>query len=162
MLIGVGSVILVISVFWLFAESVVALDAKTGKRVWHYQIVHHGLWDYDLPAPPVLATITWNGRPRDVVAVPSKTAWIYVFGVAGAVGGTVTRGGLIFATGGGDVLYALDTRDGRVLWQFALPAGRGYSNPVSYRAANGVQYLVMATGGGDNSELVAFSLGGAH
>lgn len=351
----------------LFAESVVALDAKTGKRVWHYQIVHHGLWDYDLPAPPVLATITWKGRPRDVVAVPSKTAWIYVFdrvtgqpiwpiverpvpasdvpgerasptqpmptnpapftlqsltendlidftpelkrralevfnkyrsgpiftppseqgtitmpgsiggagwgstaydpeshtlfvkgtnnpvlyritkgvpndtigyeytvdlrgsglgvtadpdsgmadhtppqqlplnkppygnmtainldtgkqlwqvplgdtpsirnhpllkgvslpplGVAGAVGGTVTRGGLIFATGGGDVLYALDTRDGRVLWQFALPAGRGYSNPVSYRAANGVQYLVMATGGGDNSELVAFSLGGKH
>ncbi|MEO7510732.1 MAG: PQQ-binding-like beta-propeller repeat protein, partial [Gemmatimonadaceae bacterium] len=63
----------------LFAESVVALNAKTGERVWHYQIVHHGLWDYDLPAPPVLATITWNGQPRDVVAVPSKTAWIYVF-----------------------------------------------------------------------------------
>ncbi|NCW45550.1 MAG: pyrroloquinoline quinone-dependent dehydrogenase, partial [Gemmatimonadaceae bacterium] len=62
----------------LFAESVVALDAKTGRRVWHYQVVHHGLWDYDLPAPPVLATITWNGKPRDVVAVPSKTAWIYV------------------------------------------------------------------------------------
>ena len=351
----------------LFAESVVALDVKTGKRVWHYQIVHHGLWDYDLPSPPVLATITWNGAPRDVVAVPSKTAWIYVFdretgqpiwpiveqpvpasdvfgerasptqpmptnpapfarqsvtendlidftpelkrralevfkkyrsgpiftppsaqgtivmpgsiggagwgstaydpgthtlfvkgtnnpamyriqkgvpndtigydytvdlassglgvtadpdsgradhtppqqlplikppygnmtaidlntgkqlwqvplgdtpmirnhpllkgvtlpplGVAGAVGGTVTKGGLIFATGGGDVLYALDTRDGKVRWQHALPAGRGYSNPVSYRGANGVQYVVMATGGGDNSELIAFSLGGAH
>ncbi len=351
----------------LFAESVVALDVKTGKRVWHYQIVHHGLWDYDLPSPPVLATITWNGAPRDVVAVPSKTAWIYVFdretgqpiwpiveqpvpasdvfgerasptqpmptnpapfarqsvtendlidftpelkrralevfkkyrsgpiftppseqgtivmpgsiggagwgstaydpgthtlfvkgtnnpamyriqkgvpndtigydytvdlassglgvtadpdsgradhtppqqlplikppygnmtaidlntgkqlwqvplgdtpmirnhpllkgvtlpplGVAGAVGGTVTKGGLIFATGGGDVLYALDTRDGSVRWQHALPAGRGYSNPVSYRGANGVQYVVMATGGGDNSELIAFSLGGAH
>ncbi len=351
----------------LFAESVVALDMKTGRRVWHYQLVHHGLWDYDLPAPPVLATITWNGRPRDVVAVPSKTAWIYVFdrvtgkpiwpiverpvpasdvpgerasptqpmptnpapftrqavteddlidftpelkrralevfrkyrsgpiftppseqgtitmpgsiggagwgstaydpvthtlfvkgtnnpvlyrikkgvpndtigyeytvdltgsglgvtadpdsgmadhtppqqlplikppygnmtainldngkqlwqvplgdtpairdhpllkgvtlpplGVAGAVGGTVTRGGLIFATGGGAVLYALDTRDGTVRWQYDLPAGRGYSNPVSYRGANGVQYLVMATGGGDNSELVAFSLDGAH
>jgi quinoprotein glucose dehydrogenase len=56
-----------------------AFDVKTGKRVWHYQLVHHGLWDYDLPAPPVLATITWNGKPRDVVAVPSKTAWIYVF-----------------------------------------------------------------------------------
>ncbi len=351
----------------LFAESVVALDVKTGKRVWHYQIVHHGLWDYDLPSPPVLATITWNGAPRDVVAVPSKTAWIYVFdretgqpvwpiveqpvpasdvfgerasptqpmptnpapfarqsvtendlidftpelkrralevfkkyrsgpiftppseqgtivmpgsiggagwgstaydpathtlfvkgtnnpamyriqkgvpndtigydytvdlassglgvtadpdsgradhtppqqlplikppygnmtaidldtgkqlwqvplgdtptirnhpllkgvtlpplGVAGAVGGTVTKGGLIFATGGGAVLYALDTRDGSVRWQHALPAGRGYSNPVSYRGANGVQYVVMATGGGDNSELIAFSLGGAH
>ena len=350
----------------LFAESVVALDARTGKRVWHYQLVHHGLWDYDLPAPPVLATMRWNGRPRDVVVVPSKTAWLYVLdrvtgkpiwpiverpvpasdvpgerasrtqpmptrpapftrqtvtaadlidftpelhrraleifaryrtgpiftppslqgtivtpgsiggagwgstafdpdtrtiyvkgtnnpalyrvrkgvpndtigyaytvdltnsalgvtadpdslkgddhtpptslplikppygnltaidldsgtqrwqvtlgdtpairnhpllkgvalpplGVAGAVGGTVTRGGLIFATGGGDVLYALDTRDGRVLWQHALPAGRGYANPITYRTAGGTQYVVIATGAGDNCELVAFSLDG--
>lgn len=345
----------------LFAESVVALDARTGKRVWHYQIVHHGLWDYDLPAPPVLATITWRGKPRDVVAVPSKTAWIYVFdrvtgkpvwpitergvpqsdvpgertsptqpmpsqpeaftrqqvresdlidftpelaqrareifrkyrsgpiftppsvqgtivmpgaiggagwgstaydpeshtlfvkgtdnpalyriqkgvpndtigfeytadlvhsgigltvdpdsgsadhappeqlplikppygnmtaidldsgkrrwqvtlgdtpairahpllkgvtlpplGVAGAVGGTVTKGGLLFATGGGNVLYALDTRDGRVLWQHELPAGRGYSNPITYRTADGTQYVVIASGGGEDAELVAF------
>ncbi len=351
----------------LFAESVVALDARTGRRVWHYQIVHHGLWDYDPPAPPVLATISWNGRPRDVVAVPSKTAWIYVFdretgqpiwpiperpvpasdvpgerasptqpmptlpapfarqgiteadlidftpeiaqraralfaqyrggplftppslqgtitmpgsiggagwgstsydpethtlfvkatnspalyriqqgtpndtigfeytadlvhsgigvtadpdsgksdhappeqlplikppygtmtaidldsgrqrwqvtlgdtpsirehpllknvtmpplGVAGAPGGTVTKGGLLFATGGGSVLYALDTRDGRVLWQFDLPAGRGYANPISYRGANGVQYVVIATGGGDNAELLAFALDGGR
>ena len=351
----------------LFAESVVALNARTGKRVWHYQIVHHGLWDYDLPAPPVLATIRWKGRPRDVVAVPSKTAWIYVFdrvtgrpiwpirersvprsdvpgertaatqpmptlplpfarqtvtdadlmdftpelqqrarqlfsqyrsgpiftppslqgtitmpgaiggagwgstsydpttqtlyvkatnspalyriqrgvpndtigfeytadlprsgigvtadpdsgksdhappeqlplikppygtmtaidlntgrqrwqvtfgdtpsirshpllrniplpplGVAGAPGGTVTKGGLLFATGGGNVLYALDTRDGRVVWQAELPAGRGYANPVSYRGANGVQYVVIATGGGEQAELVAFSIDGAR
>ena len=350
----------------LFAESVVALDARTGKRVWHYQVVHHGLWDYDLPAPPVLATMRWNGRPRDVVVVPSKTAWLYVLdrvtgkpvwpivetpvpasdvpgerasptqpiptrpapftrqtvteddlidftpelrrraleifsryrtgpiftppslqgtivtpgsiggagwgstafdpetrtlyvkgtnnpvlyrvrkgvpndtigyeytvdltnsglgvtadpdslknddhtpptslplikppygnltaidldsgnqrwqvtlgdtpairnhpllkgialpplGVAGAVGGTGTRGGLIFATGGGDVLYALDTRDGRVLWQHALRAGRGYSNPITYRTADGTQLVVIATGAGDNCELVAFALPG--
>ena len=349
----------------LFAESVVALDARTGRRVWHYQVVHHGLWDYDLPAPPVLATITWQGKPRDVVAVPSKTAWIYVLdrltgapiwpiietpvpqsdvpgertaptqpmptlpapfarqsvtaadlidftpalleraravfgqyragpiftppslqgtitmpgaiggagwgstsydpvthtlyvkatnspalyriergvpndtigyaytadlvhsgigvsadpdssaadhappeqlplikppygtmtaidldsgrqrwqvtfgdtpsirqhpllrdvalpplGVAGAPGGTVTAGGLIFGSGGGSVLYALDTRDGRVVWQAELPAGRGYANPVSYRTASGVQYVVIATGGGDNAELLAFSLDG--
>jgi len=349
----------------LFAESVVALDARTGKRVWHYQIVHHGLWDYDLPAPPVLATITWNGRPRDVVAVPSKTGWIYVFdrvtgkpvwpiierpvpesdvpgertsptqpmptnpapfsmqgvtasdlidftpelrrraqevfaryrsgpvftppstegtitmpgaiggagwgstaydpvthtlyvkatnspalfritrgvpndtigyeysadlaqsgvgvtadpdsgradhapprqlplikppygtmtaidldtgkrrwqvpigdtpeirehpllagvdikpmGVAGAVGGTVTAGGLIFGTGGGNVLYALDTRDGRVVWEATLEAGRGYANPVIYRTASGVQYVVIASGGGRDAELVAFTLDG--
>ena len=349
----------------LFAESVVALDARTGKRVWHYQIVHHGLWDYDLPAPPVLATMQWNGRPRDVVVVPSKTAWLYVFdrvtgkpiwpiterpvpasdvpgerasptqpmpslpaafarqqvsesdlidftpelhrraleifrkyrsgpvftppslqgtivmpgaiggagwgstafdpdtrtlyvkgtdnpvlyrirkgvpndtigfeytvdltgsalgvtadpdslagdhtpptslplikppygtmtaidldsgkqkwqvtfgdtpairehpllkgitlpplGVAGAVGGTVTRGGVLFATGGGDVLYALDTRDGRVLWQRTLKAGRGYANPITYRAANGTQFVVIASGAGNDAELVAFSIGG--
>jgi quinoprotein glucose dehydrogenase len=351
----------------LFAESVVALDARTGRRVWHYQVVHHGLWDYDLPAPPVLATIRWNGRPRDVVAVPSKTGWVYVLdrvtgkpvwpiverpvpnsdvpgerasatqpmptkpapfalqgiterdlidftpelrrralelfaryrggpiftppslvgtitvpgaiggagwgstaydprshtlfvkatnspalyriregvpndtigyrwtadlqasgiglsvdpdsargdhlppetlplieppygtmtaidldtgerrwqvplgdtpsirrhpllaglhlpplGVAGAPGGTVTAGGLIFATGGGDVLYALDTRDGRVLWQHPLRAGRGYANPVTYRTAAGVQYVVVATGGGNDAELIAFALGGSR
>lgn len=351
----------------LFAESVVALDVRTGRRVWHYQVVHHGLWDYDLPAPPVLATITWKGRPRDVVAVPSKTAWIYVLdrvtgkpvwpiperavpasdvagertsptqpmptlplpfarqqvseadlidftpelrrralevfqryrsgpiftppseqgtitmpgsiggagwgstsydplthtlfvkatespalyritrgvpndtigyeytadlmasglgvtadpdsgradhappeqlplvkppygtmtaidlntgatrwhvtfgdtpsirqhpllqgvtlpplGVAGAPGGTVTQGGLLFATGGGNVLYALDTRDGSVLWQYELPMGRGYANPITYRSADGVQYVVIATGGGERAELVAFALDGGR
>ena len=82
--------------------------------------------------------------------------------MAGSVGGTVTKGGLIFATGGGSVLYALDTRDGSVKWQFELPAGRGYANPISYRGANGVQYIVLATGGGDNAELIAFSLDGTH
>jgi glucose dehydrogenase len=46
------------------------------------------------------------------------------------------------------------------VWQFDLPAGRGYANPVAYRGANGVQYIVVATGGGDNAELVAFSLDG--
>jgi quinoprotein glucose dehydrogenase len=81
-------------------------------------------------------------------------------GVAGAVGATVTAGGLLFATGGGDVLYALDTRNGRVLWQASLPAGRGYANPITYRGSNGVQYVVLATGAGDHTELVAFSLDG--
>ena len=46
----------------LFAESIMCLDARTGKRVWHFQTVHHGLWDYDLPAAPILADITVNGR----------------------------------------------------------------------------------------------------
>ena len=351
----------------LFSESVVALEAKTGKRVWHFQTVHHGLWDYDLPAPPVLATMRHEGRMRDVVVVPAKTAWLYVLdretgrpiwpieerpvpqsdvpgertsptqpfptrpapfarqsigeddlidftpelrtralaifrkyrngpiftppslqgtiavpgviggggwgstafdpesrtlyvkstnspalfrikkgvpndtigyeytvdlgassisvnadpdslkgdhtppeglplikppygtmtaialdggeqkwqvplgdtpsirrhpllqgktlpplGVAGAVGGTVTKGGVIFATGGGEVLYALDTRDGRVLWQSALRAGRGYANPVTYRTAGGRQFVVIATGQGNDAELVAFSLDGAR
>ena len=81
-------------------------------------------------------------------------------GVAGAGGGTVTRGGVLFAAGGGDVIYALDTRDGRVLWQRTLRAGRGYANPVAYRAANGTQFVVIASGAGSDAELVAFSIGG--
>src|SRR6185437_11856738 len=48
----------------LYSDSLVALDAKTGKRVWHYQIVHHDLWDYDLTTPPMLADIKVNGRMR--------------------------------------------------------------------------------------------------
>ena len=48
----------------LFAESIVCLDAATGQRKWHFQIVHHGLWDYDLPAAPILASITVDGRPH--------------------------------------------------------------------------------------------------
>ena len=63
----------------LFAESLVALDAKTGRRVWHFQTVHHGLWDYDPPAPPLLATVTRNGRREDVVALAGKTGFLYVF-----------------------------------------------------------------------------------
>jgi quinoprotein glucose dehydrogenase len=63
----------------LFAESIVCLDAKTGRRVWHYQIAHHGLWDYDLPSPPVLATIHKDGRAVDVVAMVTKQGWVFVF-----------------------------------------------------------------------------------
>lgn len=62
----------------LFAESIVCLDAKTGKRVWHFQTIHHGVWDYDLPAPPVLADVTIDGRRRKVLAQPSKQAFVYI------------------------------------------------------------------------------------
>ncbi len=62
----------------LFSESVLALDARTGKRVWHFQVVHHGLWDYDLPAAPVLADITVNGRRIKALAQVSKQAYVYV------------------------------------------------------------------------------------
>ena len=63
----------------LFAESIVCLDATTGKRVWHFQTVHHGVWDYDLPAPPNLVTIEVDGRTIDAVAVVAKTGFVYVF-----------------------------------------------------------------------------------
>ena len=347
----------------LYAESVVCLDARTGKRVWHFQTVHHGLWDYDIPAPPLLATVRVGGWPRDIVAVPTKMGFLFVFdrvtgvplwpieeravppsdvpgerasrtqpfptkpapfakqgftlddvvdftpeiraaalevlkpyrlgtmftppsmqgtvtmpgaiggagwgggaldpetgiiyikatnspnlfrifktdgpsdtvqapymvdlprsglsvawpprgaatpeqptealpvnrppygtltaidlttgehrwqvplgdtpsirnhpalrgtnlpplGVAGAPGALVTRGGLVFVTGGGSVLYAIDKSTGAVLWQADLRA-RGYSNPMTYRTRAGRQFVVVATGAGSEATLQAFAL----
>jgi quinoprotein glucose dehydrogenase len=63
----------------LFGTSIVALDARTGKRRWHFQMVHHDLWDMDPSAAPQLTTIRHEGRRRDVVAVGGKTGWLYVF-----------------------------------------------------------------------------------
>ena len=63
----------------LFAESIVCLDANTGKRRWHYQIVHHGLWDYDLPSPPNVVTINVNGRKIDAVVQLAKMGFVFVF-----------------------------------------------------------------------------------
>jgi quinoprotein glucose dehydrogenase len=63
----------------LFAESLLCLDVKTGKRIWHFQAVHHGLWDYDFTAPPVLLDITVDGRRIKAVAQVSKQAFTYVF-----------------------------------------------------------------------------------
>ncbi len=63
----------------LFAESVVCLDAATGKRVWHFQGVHHGLWDYDFPAAPILVDITVDGKPIKALVQVSKQGFTYVF-----------------------------------------------------------------------------------
>jgi quinoprotein glucose dehydrogenase len=63
----------------LFGESLVAVDIKTGIRKWHYQLVHHGLWDMDIPCAPILADITVNGRTIKAVAQPTKQAQLYVF-----------------------------------------------------------------------------------
>jgi quinoprotein glucose dehydrogenase len=63
----------------LFGESLVALDAHTGKRVWHFQIVHHGLWDYDPPAAPNLIDTRMDGQPVKAVALVSKQGFVYVF-----------------------------------------------------------------------------------
>lgn len=62
----------------LFANTIVALDANTGERLWHYQPVHHDLWDYDLPAPPVMATIEKDGKKIDVIAQTTKMGLLYV------------------------------------------------------------------------------------
>ncbi|MBM62676.1 MAG: pyrrolo-quinoline quinone [Acidobacteria bacterium] len=63
----------------LFANTLLALDAATGKRVWHFQAVHHDIWDRDFPAPPNLLTIQRDGAPRDVVAQITKSAHIFMF-----------------------------------------------------------------------------------
>jgi quinoprotein glucose dehydrogenase len=63
----------------LFAESLVCLDAATGRRVWHFQGVHHGLWDYDFPSAPILGDITVNGKRVQAVIQVSKQAFVYVF-----------------------------------------------------------------------------------
>ena len=63
----------------LFSESVVALDVKTGKRKWHYQLVHHGVWDHDIPCAPILANITVNGKQIKALAQPTKQGWVYMF-----------------------------------------------------------------------------------
>ncbi|MBT3325115.1 MAG: pyrroloquinoline quinone-dependent dehydrogenase [Gemmatimonadales bacterium] len=334
----------------LYAESLLAVDARTGELLWHFQTVHHGLWDYDLPAPPVLYTEEVDGRSIEAVAIVGKTGFVYVFdrvtgepvwpieeravpgsevpgevaaptqpfptlpepfsrqqftpddlidltpelrrravemtrgvqfgglftpptmqgtlampgiigggnwggsavdpttglmfvkateeasllkiaapdpartvgdygidrasnrslriegipitnppwgtlsaidmstgrlawqvpvgdrpelrdhpllrgvelpdrlGVQGAAGPVVTAGGLIFLTGGGDVLYAFDSSSGEEVWSAQLPAV-GYANPMTYGDASGRQFVVIATGArGENGILVAFAL----
>ncbi|MSO29675.1 MAG: pyrroloquinoline quinone-dependent dehydrogenase [Acidobacteria bacterium] len=63
----------------LFGESIVALDLKTGQRKWHYQLVHHGIWDWDIPCAPILVDITVNGRIVKALAQPTKQAFLFVF-----------------------------------------------------------------------------------
>lgn len=63
----------------LYAESLVAVDLKTGVRKWHFQFVHHPLWDHDMSSAPLLIDTVVEGKPRKVVAVPSKQGWLYCF-----------------------------------------------------------------------------------
>ena len=63
----------------LFGDSLVAVDALTGKSIWHFQSVHHNIWDYDLPAQPTLVTVRRNGKMVDAVAQVTKTGFAFVF-----------------------------------------------------------------------------------
>ena len=63
----------------LFAESLVAVNLQTGERIWHFQFVHHPIWDYDIPCAPILVDITVDGREIKAVAQPTKQGWVYVF-----------------------------------------------------------------------------------
>ena len=63
----------------LFGNSILALDARTGKRIWHYQIIHHDLWDYDLPQAPKLLTVRQHGKEIPAVAQATKQGFLFVF-----------------------------------------------------------------------------------
>ena len=63
----------------LFGESLVALDLKTGQRKWHFQLVHHGIWDMDIPCAPILMDLNVDGRAIKAVGQPTKQGWIYTF-----------------------------------------------------------------------------------
>ena len=62
----------------LYGESIVAVELKTGKKRWHYQLVHHGIWDFDIPCAPILADIVVDGRMIKALAQPTKQGWVYV------------------------------------------------------------------------------------
>jgi quinoprotein glucose dehydrogenase len=63
----------------LFSSGLVALDIKTGKRVWHYQFIHHDIWDWDVPCASILTDLTVNGSTIKAIAQPTKQGWVYVF-----------------------------------------------------------------------------------
>ena len=63
----------------LFANSLVAVDIDTGERLWHYQFIHHDVWDWDIPCAPILVDITVDGREIKAIAQPTKQSWLYVF-----------------------------------------------------------------------------------
>jgi len=63
----------------LFGESLVAVDLKTGQRKWHFQLVHHGIWDMDIPCAPILMDLVVDGRPIKAIGQPTKQGWIYTF-----------------------------------------------------------------------------------
>ncbi len=99
------------------------------------------------------------GDSREIRANPALTgvALPEKLGVAGSPGALVTKGGLVFVSGGGRVLYAIDSKTGKTLWEYDL-GQQAYANPMTYRTREGKQFIVIATGGGSTSRLVAFAL----
>ena len=135
----------------LFANSLVCLDAETGERVWHFQFVHHTVWDYDLPAAPNLIGPRDHDALRGMDLPPLGN---YEKGV-----GPLLTKTLLFIGQGieSNRLRAFDKDTGYELFEMELPA-RSSSAPISY-LADGRQYIVLAVGGGaDREQLVALAL----
>src|SRR6185369_10920051 len=66
----------------LFGDCTLALDARTGKRIWHFQTVHHDLWDHDNPCPPIVVNLTHEGKVRRAVAQLTKTGYCFLLDAA--------------------------------------------------------------------------------
>ena len=116
---------------------------------------------YDL----TVGEIAWQVPVGDTRSVRENPALAGVdlperLGVTGAPGPIVTGGGVVFLTGGGDELIAFDSRTREELWSHDLGQS-GYANPMTYRAGDGRQYVVIATGRGAGTRLMAFALPGA-
>ncbi|MYG34484.1 MAG: PQQ-binding-like beta-propeller repeat protein, partial [Gemmatimonadetes bacterium] len=116
-----------------------AIDMNAGEIVWQEAVGER---------PEVRDNPALEG-----IALPAR------LGVVAPPGPFVTAGGLVFLTGGSDVLYAFDASDGEVLWEGRLPAP-GYANPMTFRTRDGRQLVVIATGGREGGTLVAFGLPG--
>src|SRR5439155_1392350 len=157
----------------LFCSSMIALKAKTGRYVWHFQQVHHDLWNYDASSPMVLFDTVINGQPRKGIAEAGHTGWQYILdrtngnplsGTFTAIasttnkivwqhktpyrlggGATVTAGGLVFRGEPDGNLLALDAKTGKELWRFQTGFGAD-APPVVYEV-DGEQYVAIATGG---------------
>ncbi len=114
-----------------------AVDMRTGDLLWQEPVGDRP----DVRSHPSLRN----------VQLPER------LGVVGAPGPIATAGGLVFLTGGGDIFYAFSAESGRVLWEKRLPA-RGYANPMTYATRDGRQFVVIATGGSEGAELIAFAL----
>ena len=136
----------------LFAESLVALDIETGERMWHFQAVHHGVWDYDFPTHPNLVDVTVDGRDLNLPPV----------GGDGRGGPVLTKTLLVSAltAGGannddGPRLVARDKATGAIVGSIDLPGG-AIGTPMTYMH-DGRQYIAL-TVGGEVPELVALAL----
>ena len=113
-----------------------AIDLNTGEHRWQVTLG-------DTPS------VRFHPRLRHLNLPP--------LGVSGAPGGVVTKGGIIFITGGGQALYAIDSLTGQELWQHDLGIA-AVANPMTYRTAAGRQFVVIAVGAGSAAKLMAFAL----
>ena len=137
----------------LYANSVVALDAKTGKRAWHFQLTHHDIWDFDPPTAPMLADITVDGRPVKAVVQLTKQGFVFVLDRGDRQAGVANRG-----AAGAEVrcAWGVDVADAAVSHQ----AGRRRSAGGNRERPRGLH--ARDQGRGDSRRAASIRLGGLY